>query len=75
MVWTDESFEDKFDKLENDQNNIISPYDSYVGRYILKAAQAVDVRDKTVAVFGSGSPWIEAILLYAGAKQIVTVEY
>jgi len=33
------------------------------------------VRDKNIAVIGSLTPWIEAILVNAGAKSVTTVEY
>lgn len=33
------------------------------------------IKDKKVAVIGSQTPWIEAILFNAGAKSITTVEY
>ena len=33
------------------------------------------IENKDVAVIGSISPWIEAILINAGAKSVTTVEY
>lgn len=33
------------------------------------------IKDKNVAVIGSLTPWIEAILVNAGAKSVTTVEY
>ena len=36
---------------------------------------ASHIQNKDIAVIGSESPWIEAILINAGAKSITTVEY
>jgi hypothetical protein len=33
------------------------------------------IQDKNIAVIGTQYPWIEAILVHAGAKSITTVEY
>ena len=33
------------------------------------------IKNKKIAVIGSQSPWIEAILVNAGAKSVTTVEY
>jgi hypothetical protein len=33
------------------------------------------IKDKKVAVIGSQTPWIEAILVNCGAKEVTTVEY
>lgn len=34
-----------------------------------------NIKNKSIAVIGSMAPWIEAILINAGAKSITTVEY
>ncbi len=35
----------------------------------------LDVKDKHVLVYGSSSPWIEIILLEAGAGKVTSVDY
>jgi hypothetical protein len=34
-----------------------------------------DLLDKRVLVIGSQQPWIEAVVLEAGAKEVVTIDY
>jgi hypothetical protein len=41
----------------------------------VQAFTKYSLRGKNVAVIGSQSPWIEAILVNAGAKTVTTVEY
>lgn len=43
--------------------------------YFVSAFESHPVRDKSVAVVGSQSPWIEAIAINCGAGQLTTVEY
>ncbi len=51
--------------------------ESYKGAswLLCKALDAYPVAGKSIAVIGSMSPWIEAILLNYGATEITTVEY
>jgi hypothetical protein len=62
-----------FDKIEN---NALRG-ETYPGASLLHvtACKKYPVRGKDVAVIGSETPWIEAILMNAGAKSVTTVEY
>lgn len=80
IVWTEEyvnTFVDRFTF-----NNILSHqhgYEPYGGSALLHVITCIkypdSVKNKEVAVIGSITPWIEAILINAGAKSITTVEY
>jgi len=54
------------------------PYDpSYPGaaNLVAEAAGEVNVTGRRVLVIGSQTPWVEAVLLMKGARQVVTLEY
>lgn len=51
-----------------------SPYGHDSVARILQACEEYDIKNKKVAVVGSESPWIEAILLNLGNK-VTTIEY
>lgn len=76
--WTNEyiqNFCDRFtfDKIENNTHGG-EPY--FRGSFLhVVACKKYSVIGKDVAVIGSESPWIEAILINAGAKSVTTVEY
>lgn len=72
-----QSFINRF-SLENIRNGRTNG-ESYVGAAILHL-EAFEkyvefIKNKKVAVIGSQTPWIEAILVNCGAREITTVEY
>lgn len=80
VTWSNEyvqSFIDRF-TVENVENEKTSG-ESYYGasKFHLHAFQKYidSIKNKKVAVIGSQSPWIEAILINCGAKEVTTVEY
>ena len=80
IVWSNQylqSFMDKF-SLENIRNGPIHG-ESYIDASKLHLDAFEKYRDsiqnKKVAVIGSQTPWIEAILVNFGAKEVITVEY
>ena len=74
--WTDEyinSYKYKF-SVENVKKNNISECYNGASLMLLKAFELYDIKNKNVAVIGSISPWIEAILLNFN-NNVTTVEY
>jgi len=71
------SFTDRF-TFENIRNNTHGT-ENYPGASLLHVnvctKYITSVHNKHVAVIGSEKPWIEAILVNAGAKSVTTVEY
>ena len=64
---------------DNSISNILmgnghSPYGKHACTLLLNAFQEYDIKNKKVAVVGSTTPWLEAILLNLGNK-VTTVEY
>jgi len=64
---------------DNSVSNILngnghSPYGKNACKWLLNAFQEYDIRNKKVAVVGSTTPWLEAILLNLGNK-VTTVEF
>jgi hypothetical protein len=64
---------------DNSISNIVmgnghSPYGKNACTLLLHAFQEYDIKNKKVAVVGSTTPWLEAILLNLGNK-VTTVEY
>lgn len=45
------------------------------GTFLWKALVRHDVKGKSVAVIGTESPWIEAMLIKLGARRVTTIEY
>ncbi len=43
--------------------------------WFYEALNSHSIKGKTVAVFGSSSPWYESVCLHYGAKKVVTFEY
>lgn len=78
--WSNEyinSFIDLFTP-ENIRNGVVSiDYGYGSTRLHLQAFEKYidSIKNKKVAVIGSQTPWIEAILVNCGAKQVTTVEY
>jgi hypothetical protein len=72
-----QSFIDRF-TFENVLNDMCGG-ETYAGAaklHVQACQKYVDsIKNKDVAVIGSQSPWIEAILVNAGAKSVTTVEY
>lgn len=72
-----QSFIDRFtfDNILNNRHG----YESYINAalfHVTACKKYTDaIRNKKVAVIGSESPWIEAILVNAGAQSVTTVEY
>lgn len=78
--WTDDIIQYWINlfSLENIRSGVTNGK-TYIGagEYHLEAFEKyMDViKNKKVAVIGSSNPWIEAILVNCGAKEVVTVEY
>ncbi len=79
-VWSDsyiQSFVDRF-TIQNIQANCHGQ-ETYGGASALHVSAFTkysdSIKGKKVAVIGSETPWIEAILLNAGAASVVTVDY
>lgn len=80
IIWTNaylQSFIERFSF-----NNIITSEtggENYVNGaklHLFAFQKYIDcIKNKTIAVIGSQHPWIEAILVNCGAKEITTVEY
>lgn len=51
-----------------------SPYGNHVCRMLLDSFEKYDINNKKVAVVGSETPWVEAILLNLG-NHVTTIEY
>lgn len=78
VVWTN-SYIDEFRNTftpNNIRNNMEgkSPYGHEVCVNLLNSFEKYNIRNKTVAVVGSETPWIEAILMNLNNK-ITTIEY
>ena len=57
-------------------DNMRSPYGEEAVQMIKNFTLTyLDVKDKHVLVYGSQSPWIEVILLEAGARKITSIDY
>jgi hypothetical protein len=80
VIWSNEylqSFINRF-TLENIRNGTIGE-ETYTGAtslHLQAFEKYIDsIKNKKVAVVGSETPWIEAILVNCGAKEVTTVEY
>ena len=74
-VWRTQTIDAHLSLIE--QGKDISPLD-YPGSHaaLQRAIEVVDVKDKSVAVFGSISPWVESILHHNGVRSpTMTVDY
>jgi hypothetical protein len=61
--------------IRNEQSGK-EPYKGAVKFHLQAFEKYIDfIKNKNVAVIGSKSPWIEAILVNCGAKEVTTVEY
>ena len=69
-----DTFKNRFtvEKIKSNQQGR-QPY-SKAARLLLSAFEKYNIRNKTVVIVGSATPWIESILLNLGNKT-VTVEY
>lgn len=76
-IWTNEyiaTFTSRF-KPDLIKNNMHGEEPYYAASYfLLMAFEKYNIRNKKVAIIGSTTPWIEAILLNLG-NQVTTVEY
>ena len=68
------SFLNRYNNFAIFERQIGEPY-AYGSMLHLMAINKYPIKDKKVAVIGSLTPWIEAILLNNGAKHVTTVEY
>lgn len=72
--WTRELVEDTLEKLE--KGILKGSYDANQTTWLYEIMKTVEeVKAGTVLVVGSERPWVECILLAAGAKKVVTLEY
>ena len=71
--WTVELVEDLQTKARNGE--AIGWYDLVHNQHINNAMSRYPVTGKVGAVIGSEAPWVEALVLNAGAKHITTLEY
>jgi hypothetical protein len=72
-----QSFIDRF-TLENVKNGQagVETYDDGAIFHLQAFEKYIDsIKNKKVAVIGSETPWIEAMLVNCGAKEVTTVEY
>jgi hypothetical protein len=79
VTWTNEyinSFIGMFTP-ENIRNRKTDMYGSSPSKLHLQAFEKYidSIKNKKIAVIGSQTPWIEAILVNYGAKEVTTVEY
>jgi hypothetical protein len=71
-----ESFIQKFTLRRIKTEKMDEPYSGAALCHVVAFEKYMDsIRNKSVAVIGSESPWIEAILVNCGAKEVTTVEY
>jgi hypothetical protein len=79
ITWSNAYLQEFIDMftLENIRNNNIKEPYMYGSIFHLYAFEKYIeyIKDKNIAVIGSQSPWIEAILVNCGAKEVTTVEY
>lgn len=60
--------------IKDNNYNMDTPYGARALRYLIKAFEKYDISNKNVAVIGSETPWIEAVLLNLG-NNVTTVDY
>lgn len=80
-MWTKEFIQQYLDAFTN--INILTEHPSIkdilpyqeADKHILRCLSNISILNKSIAVIGSITPWIEAILLNNGATNITTVEY
>ena len=65
-----------FSNITSQDFTIVEPYPGCSKLHVEACEKYSDnIKNKNIAVIGSITPWIEAILINAGAKSITTVEY
>lgn len=80
LIWTDDYIQSYIDRFtfKNIENNTFGG-EGYgnASRYHMEVCKKYkdSIYNKNVAVIGSQTPWIEAILINAGVKSIRTVDY
>jgi hypothetical protein len=63
------------ENIRNEQSGM-EPYKGAAKFHLQAFEKYIDyIKNKKVAVIGSQTPWIEAILVNCGAKEVTTVEY
>jgi hypothetical protein len=72
-VWTQRMVESLMEKHVRGQS--VCGYALNEQLWLRKAALSYSVSGKTIAVIGSESPWVEAILFSCGARNVTTIEY
>lgn len=81
VIWSNEYLQTFIDTytLENIRSSDTINYESYTGaaKLHLEAFEkyADCIKNKKVAIIGTQRPWIEAILVNFGAKEVITVDY
>eukprot|EP00095_Tigriopus_kingsejongensis_P005113 maker-scaffold161_size295871-snap-gene-1.34 protein:Tk05113 transcript:maker-scaffold161_size295871-snap-gene-1.34-mRNA-1 annotation:"hypothetical protein GUITHDRAFT_82324" len=74
LVWSEEEIRSFRSHIRNG-NKIGSYGEEATQRIMQNIKDHLSVQDKHVLVIGSQHPWIEAILLEFGAKEVTTLEY
>lgn len=57
------------------QGGLITGYEFYDQELVRQAVTRYSVKGRSGAVLGSETPWLEAMILNAGASHITTIEY
>jgi len=71
--WTEGLLNDWKDQASN--GVLAGTYDVASTNSLMKAVTSVVMKGKRCLVIGSEKPWVEAVLLAAGASSVVTLEY
>lgn len=78
VVWTNDYINEYVSRMtpNNIANNCegISGYDNHICVNLVKAFNIYDIKNKNIAVVGSETPWIEAILINLN-NRVTTIEY
>ena len=72
-VWKEDDINDAVAKVGS--KKLVGPYGLEETIYLTDSLSQVDIKGKSVLVIGSSHPWVEAIALYLGAKNVTTLEY
>lgn len=78
IIWSNDyvqSFIDRFtvDKIKREEHGD-EPYPG-TSMLVIECLKKYPPRGKTIAVVGSQTPWLEAILINHGASSVTTIEY
>eukprot|EP00047_Mylnosiga_fluctuans_P005528 m.241032 g.241032 ORF g.241032 m.241032 type:complete len:439 (-) comp13772_c0_seq1:198-1514(-) len=71
--WTKDELEGM--KREAGAGSLGGTYGNRETNNLLTGLKTMDLINKTVLVIGSENPWVEASVLYAGAREVHTLEY